>query len=238
MGIINLFLGAKGVNVAIPDTMALFPPGWKVGTTTIPVTVSGRLNPRLVAIIPHLDIVDARGTEFVWVNDATDNSQFARIKASWDTPVDIIAGILSSVTSKTVTKEDVLKLAQSSPQALEKLKEAGKVFKAHLTRLFDPVSLSRSPEYEETSARFKAQLRVLINDQQAKIREAKIATRRVNQLLGERDEALAKLDSRYEPKRATAAQALAQFGISLEEDQSTFADDGAVTGIDLEDLNF
>jgi len=110
--------------------------------------------------------------------------------------------------------------------------------KAHFNRLLDPIALRRSPEFIEVSMRYKAQLRVLIEDQQAKIREARIATRRVNQLLGERDEALARLDSGYEPKRTTAAQALAQFGIDLAEDQSVLGGDGTIQPVDLEDLNF
>nr|WEY07679.1 hypothetical protein [Penicillium citrinum non-segmented dsRNA virus 1] len=235
---LNVFLAAKGVDLTLKHPKELFPDDWRVGSTVIRVEHGSTVSRGLGPILPNLRIFGRDGKEMHWITDTTDPSLIDRVKADWDSPVVIIAGILTAITGKNVSKEEVLKLAQTSPQALEKLKEAGSSLKSHLNRLLDPVSLSRSPEFLEVSARYRAQLRVLIDDQQAKIREAKIATRRVNQLLGERDEALSKLDAKYTPKRATAAAALAQYGISLEEEQSALAEDDVVRGLDLEDLNF
>jgi hypothetical protein len=232
------WLLSKGAPDAPSSPIDLFPGDWTVGSTAIPLEKGLRAGGGLAPILPHVRAYGPDGKEVHWLGDPVDYSGVDRLRADWDPPVEIVAGILTCVAGKKVSKEDVLRLAQSSPQALEKLKEAGAAFKAHFTRLLDIVALRRSPAFLEVSARYKAQLRVLIEDQQAKIREARVATRRVNQLLGERDEELAKLDGGYEPKRATAAAALAAYGILLSEDQVALSGDGTVTGVDLEDLNF
>jgi len=132
-----------------------------------------------------------------------------------------------------------LTVAQQSPQALEKLKEAGKAYKLHLQRMLDPVAQRRSPEFNRVAQQYKAQLRALIDEQQRVILEARRATRRVNQLLGERDEALSRLDPGYVAKRKSAAAALAQFGIELgEEEEDAAALEDVVTRDALHDLDF
>jgi hypothetical protein len=237
LAIIRSFLLQKGVVEAPSEERDLFPPDWKVGVTRIPWEVGLAPGGQLSSVLPDISAYDEDGHEIHWTG-TVDYAKVARLRASHDTPVRIVAAILASVTGRRIVESDVLGLAQKSPQALEKLKSAGSEYKAHLNRLLDVVALRRSPAFNEVSGRYKAQLRVLIEDQQARIREARIATRRVNQLLGERDEELARLDSGYQPKRATAQLALAAYGISLEENQEALRDEGIVSGVDLDDLNF
>lgn len=128
-------------------------------------------------------------------------------------------------------------VAQQSPQALEKLKEAGKEMKLHFQRLLDPVAKRRSPEFNRVAQRYKGELRALIDEQQRVILQARQATRRVNQLLGERDEALSRLDPGYVAKRKSAAAALAQYGIDLGGEDAAALED-TVSREALEDLDF
>lgn len=237
--VLRTWLRAKGVETLPSRPRELYPAPWKVGNTEIPVERGMTSRDQLQLALPSLRVYRADGSEIHWEPDSSpDVTSWDRVKAEWDPPVEIVAYMLSTIQARRIVKDDVLRLAQASPQALEKLKQAGSDFKAHFQRYLDPVALRRSPEFNRVSARYKAELRVLIEDQQEKIRQARAATRRVNQLLGERDQELARLDSGYTPKRATAAAALAAFGISLDDEGDSISGEGVVTGVDLEDLNF
>ncbi|AIW81424.1 hypothetical protein [Colletotrichum higginsianum non-segmented dsRNA virus 1] len=216
--IIRRWLLSKGITQGPATPASIYPPGWRVGRTPIPVEGGGVGVRTLDEVLPNLRAYDEVGNEVFVVQPEGNWTRVARLVAVWPAPVTIVAGMLSALQDTRVTTDRVLGLAQRSPEALEKLKAAGAEFKAHVQRFLDPVALRRSPEFVEVSQRYKRELRALIDEQQRAIREARAATRRVNQLLGERDQALARLDPAYVPKRATAAAALAQYGIDLGEE--------------------
>jgi len=218
--VINRFLAPRGVENRPLTVRALYPSGWQVGRTEIPCTGDNEGIVTLRAVTPNVRGWSRSGNEVYWADGGEFSSHVDRLTAEWDSPVEIVAGILSAVRGRRVDRDAVLDVAQKSPQALEKLKEAGKVYKAHFQRLLDPVALRRSPEFNEVAQRYKQELRALIDEQQRLIREARAATRRVNQLLGERDEALSRLDPGYEAKRVTAAEALRRHGIDLGESEA------------------
>ncbi|AKC57300.1 putative capsid protein [Beauveria bassiana RNA virus 1] len=235
--VLQAFLGARGVTTLPGSVRDLYPSNWRIGNTTIPVRGAPESATRLGEVLPHLRGFNAKGEEVHWISEGRDASSVVRLTAEWDSPVEIAAAILADVKDVDVSKDDVLVVAQRSPQALEQLKKSGKEFKEHVQRWLDPVALRRSPEFIAVSLRYKAQLRSLIDEQQKAIVAARKATAAVNRALGERDEALARLDPGYVPKRATAARALAEFGIDLDGD--TEMDDAAGAASDaLRDLDF
>ncbi|AKM52548.1 hypothetical protein [Ustilaginoidea virens unassigned RNA virus HNND-1] len=238
LDIIRRFLMHQGVSALPRGVEDLFPSDWRVGKTPVPLewdTVGGRA---LAGVLPNIRAYDVDGREIHWVGEGRDISHASRLKAEWDAPITIVAAILTAVKKAKISEEDVKLVAQHSPQALEKLKEAGAAYKAHLNRFLDPVALRRDPRYGEVAARYKAEIRSLVAEQQAKIVEARKVTRRLNQLLGQRDEELAKLDPGFTPKRATAAAELAKFGITLEEGEEAESAEAGLTAQMLEDLNF
>lgn len=237
--VIQRFLAGQGVSGGPSRGLDLFPPEWKVGRTPIPVAdENGRILRQIARALPTLRAYDSQGREVHWVEEGRDMSDVVRLTAQWDAPVEIIARMLSVLKRADVSKDDVLTVAEKSPQALEALKSSGAELKAHFLRYLDPVALRRSPEFNSVAQRYKRQLRAAIDEQQRLIREARAATRRVNQILGERDEALAALDPGYVPKRATAATALRQFGIDLGEALDARDPEGQTASGVLEDLDF
>nr|UAN07875.1 coat protein [Alternaria longipes dsRNA virus 1] len=204
----------NGVTGVVTDPRSLFPGDWTLGRTRLVYDpgVAGRYLRRM---LPDLKCYTAKGLETAGVVQGSDDVKTARITAEWRPPVHLVAEILSYKSERTVSADEVVALAQSAPDALEKLKEAGKSLKAHFTRLLDMVALRRSPAYNETAARYKAQLKVLIQEQYNHVLALKQATKRVNDLLAERDAELARLDPGYTPKKQSAQDALARYGIDL-----------------------
>ncbi|UVW56412.1 hypothetical protein [Colletotrichum gloeosporioides RNA virus 1] len=235
--VIREFLAQQGVTDLPADPSSLFPQGWKVGNTPVPVRTTGNDFPWLRDALPHLHGYDASGQEVHWIGEGRDMSSVVRLTANWDSPVSIVSCILSDTKNVKITVDDVLGIAQKSPQALEKLKASGKEFKAHLQRFLDPVALRRSPEFNRVSAEYKAKLRTLIDAQQKAIMAARQATAAVNKCLGERDDALSSLDPGYVAKRATARNALAAYGIDLGED-AEMADAEETAAQAPQDLDF
>nr|QED88099.1 hypothetical protein [Colletotrichum gloeosporioides RNA virus 1] len=235
--VIREFLAQQGVTDLPTDFNSLFPEGWKVGNTAVPIRRSGQDLPWLRDALPHLQGFDSAGNEVHWIDGGRDMSSVVRLTANWDSPVSIVSCILSDIKNVSVKVDDVLGIAQRSPQALEKLKASGKEFKAHLQRFLDPVALRRSPEFNRVSAEYKARLRTLIDAQQKAIMAARQATAAVNKCLGERDDALSSLDPGYVAKRATARNALAAYGIDLGEDVE-MADAEETAAQALQDLDF
>lgn len=237
--ILNLFHAHQGVSGSPHDIEDLFPRDWRVGRTPINVTDSGgAIWTTIDRILPTLHGYDKDGREVRWIDEGANSADIVRLTAVWESPVTIVAAILSTVKGAQVSRDDVLKVAERSPQALEALKQAGKELKEHITRMLDPVALRRSPEFNRVAQRYKRELRAAIEEQQRLIRDAKAATRRVNQILGERDEALSSLDPGYTAKRATAASALRQFGIDLGSAMSPDDPEGNVASGVLDDLDF
>ncbi|QIC51518.1 putative nucleocapsid protein [Fusarium culmorum virus 1] len=221
--ILQQWLGAKGVATSPQSVGELFPDGWAVGRTAIPIKMRNGEPYWLSRVLPHLRGYDKEGDEVKYIELGRDALNVVRLTAQWLSPVDIVASILSDVKNAVVSKEDVLAVAQRSPQALEKLKESGKQFKEHFNRFLDPVALRRDPRFNQVAQEYKARLRALIDEQQKCILAARRATAAVNACLGERDAALSRLDPGYQAKRATAADALAQYGIDLGADQEMAA---------------
>nr|WNN27074.1 putative nucleocapsid protein [Fusarium oxysporum virus 1] len=221
--VLQQWLGAKGVQNAPDSVQDLFPDGWAVGRTRVPIRMSRGMPQWLQIILPHLHGYDKDGNVVKWIEVGRDVSVVARLTAQWLSPVEIVSGILSDIKGAKVSKDDVLAIAQRSPQALEKLKESGKRFKEHFNRFLDPVALRRDPRFNQVAQEYKARLRGLIDEQQRCILEARRATAAVNACLGERDAALSRLDPGYQAKRATAADALAQYGVDLGADEEMAA---------------
>jgi hypothetical protein len=201
-------------------------------------SAGGHVKTAFQNILPSLRGYDQEGKEVDWIDEGADSSRVVRLVAVWDPPVEMVANLLAGVKGTKVTKEDVLRVAEKSPQALEALKKAGSDFRGHFLRFLDPVALRRSPDFNRVAQRYKVQLRAAIDEQQRLIRDARAATRRVNQILGERDEELATLDPGYTPKRATAASALRGFGIDLGEALESADPEGHVAAGVLDDLDF
>ncbi|ALO50134.1 33 kDa protein [Penicillium janczewskii Beauveria bassiana-like virus 1] len=231
------YLTSKGVTTLPATVRELFPSPWVIGKTSIPVRWVANDFTRLADVLPDVKAWNANGEEIHWLAPGSDWSGVARISAAWDPPVKIAAGILSDVKDAEISSDMVLSVAQRSPQALEQLKKSGKEFKDHFQRLLDPVALRRSPEFVAVAQRYKAQLRSLIDEQQRAIVAARKATAAVNKCLGERDDALSRLDPGYVAKRATAAAALREFGIDLEGD-TEMADAEGVAQDALANLDF
>jgi hypothetical protein len=235
--LIQRFLEQKQVPNTPKSIGDLFPDDWRVGNTPIPTAGHQVVVQAMRAMIPVVRAFNSDGDEVKWVGRGRDLAGVSRLTAEWAPPVMLVAGILSAVRKRKVEKDTVLEVAQQSPQALEKLKEAGKALKTHFQRLLDPVAQRRSPEFNRTAQQYKARLRTLIDEQQRVILEARRATRMVNQLLGERDEALSRLDPGYVAKRKSAAAALAQFGIDLDGEEMAALEDN-VSKQALDDLDF
>ncbi|BCH36646.1 hypothetical protein [Aspergillus lentulus non-segmented dsRNA virus 1] len=239
LSVIQRFHHARGVSNGPRSVDDLFPRDWKVGRTPILLHASRAGEHALLEAIPLLNAWDKKGNEITFLDSGHGYDEVDRITARWKSPVEVVAAVLTAVKQQRVTDEDVLKVAQKSPEALEKLKIAAKAFKMHFLRFLDPVALRRSPEFNEVAQRYKRELRALIADQQRLVLETKAATRRVNALLGERDAALARLDPGYQPKRQTASDALASFGIQLGEEEEEVTNLAAeMGGVNLDDLDF
>jgi hypothetical protein len=233
------FLRGKDVPNGPQAGRQLYPVEWFVGRTPVPIAGGPEVEQAMREVLPNVRAYDPRGSEVHMASTDEEWKGIDRLVAEWKAPVEIVARILTAVQRRVVSVDDVLVVAQRSPEALEKLKHSGATFKQHFQRLLDPIALRRSPEFNNVSQRYKRQLRSLIDDQQRLIREARAATRRVNDLLGERDQELSQLDPGYQPKRQTAAAALARFGIDLGEEVEqvgTLEED--MGGVNIQDLDF
>uniref|UniRef100_A0AAU7YBT8 Uncharacterized protein n=1 Tax=Exserohilum turcicum non-segmented dsRNA virus 1 TaxID=3229039 RepID=A0AAU7YBT8_9VIRU len=238
LAIIQAWHRANGVEGQVHDVASLFPSPWKLGRTDLFYTASSR-GQYLRRILPELQFFDSKNRAQPTLVPGTGEGATKRVTAVWQAPVMIVAGILSMRSGREVTKEEVASVAQQSPEALEKLKEAGKAYKAHVTRLLDMVALRRSPEYNAVAMRYKAELKVAIDEQMRAVIAMRAATRRVNEVLARRDKALAALDPGYEPKKKSAADALARYGIDLGDDGEEMASLEDERGVNvLDDLDF
>jgi len=218
---IQSFHRAHGVNDRVNGMEDLFPPNWALGRTTLTYRETEE-SKFLKGALPTIKAYDKKGREQARVVVSGDH-QTTRLVATWPSPVDITRAILSYKSGGEVSKEQLVELAQRSPEALEKLKACGKAWKGHLTRLLDMTALRRDPQFNEVAMRYKAQLRALIDEQMAAVMAQRAATKRVNDCLAERDAALARLDPSYTPKKLTARAALARFGIDIDEKEEMTA---------------
>lgn len=222
---------ANGFTDVFRGVHNFFPEHWSVGRTKLIYGVGEPRDEFLRDIIPDIRGFNAKGEEQerVVVDDGKEAT--VRVIARFLPSVDIIQGILSYTAGRKISKDGVLKMAQESPDALEKLKASGKLFKEHVNRLVDLVALRRSPQFSGVAARYKAELKALIDEQMRAVIALRAATRRVNAKLAERDSELSGLDPGYKVKRRDAGTALAQFGI-------TFGDveEGGGGDVDLDDL--
>ncbi|QAB47443.1 putative capsid protein [Combu double-strand RNA mycovirus] len=234
------FLYAKGVRSGWPtDGRQLFPADWRIGKTTLHPDKYEVGYSAIISVLPEMICTMDSGRELRWFEVADQWTSVNRMVAKWQSAINIVAAMLTCARGVETSELQVRSLAQQSPEALEKLKEAGAQFKAHFQRFLDPVAFRRSPEFNRVALRYKAELRGLIDEQQKAVRALRAATRRVNQVLGERDAELARLDSGYTPKRVTATAALARFGIDLDADQTpSIAGEDTVNADVLDGLDF
>ncbi|QRZ20362.1 hypothetical protein [Alternaria dianthicola dsRNA virus 1] len=238
LAIVQAWHRANGVEGQVPDVAALFPSPWKLGRTDLNYTSTSR-GRWLRWMLPELQFFDGKNNQQETLRPGRGEGATKRVTAKWDAPVVLVSRILSFRANREVTKEEVASVAQQSPEALEKLKEAGKAYKAHVTRLLDMVALRRSPEYNAVAMRYKAELKVAIDEQMQAVIAMRRATRRVNEVLAARDKALAALDPAYEPKKKSAADALAKYGIDLgsEGDEMASLEDERGANV-LDELDF
>ncbi|KAK9237112.1 hypothetical protein V1525DRAFT_388857 [Lipomyces kononenkoae] len=236
--IIRLFLAKHGVKEAPKTTRDLLPADWKAGSTVIPIDFESPGGVQFREYIPDIQAYDQTGAEIHWLGFNKDPSPVFRLKADWDAPVDIVSGILSALTNTVVTRNEVLRLAEQSPETYDTVKKAVAPYKAHFNRLLDPVVLRRDPSYNDVAARYKAQIRSLFAEQQDAAMRLRQINIQLNELLAERDKELSSLDSGYQPRHARAPAELARHGITTTKEEEWGTVETGLTAEALEDLDF
>ncbi|KAK9390106.1 hypothetical protein V1515DRAFT_592963 [Lipomyces mesembrius] len=202
--IMRLFLANNGHNDGPKTARDLFPAAWKLRSTVIPIDFASRRAP-LRDAIAEIRAYDRMGKEIRWLGADKDMSPVDRIWAEWPATVDMASAVLSATDNKVVTRDEVLRLNEQSPEAYRLLKEAVALFKAHFNRLLDPVAGRRDPKFQDVAARYKAQIRSLAAEQQELSMRQGELSRRMEQLLAERDAELSTLDPGYNSKHVSAA---------------------------------
>lgn len=206
----------NGVTKPVLTILDLFPSPWPLGRGNVPTNIPTRLA-TLFPTLPLITPVSKSGAEQTEIVGPDQPDPTVSFKTEWQPPVEVIAAILSAMKGQPVTRDDVLVVAQKSPEALEKLKDCGKVFKEHFTRQLNVIELRRDPRFNEVAARYRAQLRAMLSQQSELQIQVRTIQRQINDLLAERDEELHRLDPGYTPKRQSAAAVLRGFGIEIEE---------------------
>ncbi|KAK9327136.1 hypothetical protein V1520DRAFT_329410 [Lipomyces starkeyi] len=171
--IIKDFHGLNKITSTVDNISSLIPPEISLGRTIIRPDTKDETR-YIYRCIPDVEPLNSSGVVQSRVNGTRVNGPDSsdptiQLRAKWDTPVLIIVYILQSLRGPSVVPDDVLQLAQQSPDALEILKAAGKSIKSHFNRLLSIVEMRRSPE----------------------------STRHINHLLALRDGELSKHDSAH-----------------------------------------
>ncbi|KAK9389821.1 hypothetical protein V1515DRAFT_583934 [Lipomyces mesembrius] len=190
--IIRLFLAKHGTNEGPVTFRDFFPPSWKAGKTPVPVNLESPGGMQLRGTVPQIRAYD---------------QMVVRLKADWSaTAVDMASAIFAAAQNKVVvTREELLRLNQQSPETYHLLKEAVALYKANFNRLLDPVAGRRDPKFPEVAARYGDQIRSLAEEQQEAAMRVRELSRRMERLLAAQDDGLSKLDPWYKLKHVTAA---------------------------------
>ncbi|AYU71188.1 coat protein [Trichoderma harzianum mycovirus 1] len=204
----------------------LFPERWRLGRTEIAYGSDVNKDAWLGRMLPALHFWTAEGTETPVLTGAG-KGKTVRVTATHHSAVDLVRFLLSWSRRTEVDRDAVIDLAQKSPAAMEALKDCVKQFRAHFGRLLDMVALRRHPDFNAVAAQYKAQVRALVDQQYQAVLALRAATRALNDCLVERDQALAGLDPGYTPKKVSAKDVLAQYGLDLGDEEVVAAEEAA-----------
>jgi uncharacterized protein YukE len=126
-----------------------------------------------------------------------------RLKITYDTNINVLAGVVSAIKGVRILPARALELFQRNQNGLDAIRGVAKHVKAKMTLLLDPITAARDPRFSETQKRYKQQLRALNHEIEQISRERNAKLRQQRALMAERDQALARLDPNYTPKTDT-----------------------------------
>ncbi|KAK9240212.1 hypothetical protein V1525DRAFT_430238 [Lipomyces kononenkoae] len=174
-----------------------------IAQTPIPCDLETPGGVELRHAIPEIRAYNANGEEIHCLD--ADMSPVIRLMADWPATVVMASAVLSAAQNKVVTREELLRLNEQSPETYHHLKESVALYKAHFNRLLDPVAGRRDPKFQEVAARYKEEIRSLAAKKEEAAMRLREVSRELERRLAARDEELSRLDPGYKQKHVTAA---------------------------------
>lgn len=212
--------------LGIPPTEDLygliFPRDWKIGTAPYLIPNEDKWWDRLESALPTVQFFTNAGD--AQREPGEGGVQSVKASLNWQPVVEIARQLLTYRANRDVSREQVLELATRSPDAFEKVKQCARDLKMHITRQLDPVAMRRDPKFNDVALRWKAEIRARVAAFDDLNRQRTAALRALNQALADRDTELHALDPGYAPKKVRAVDALASYGIPLDEEGASALD--------------